>query len=298
MGFFYFLGQKKFYLHLLIAILLTLLLLWGVLQSLAWYTRHGQVYLVPDFKGQTLQQLNAKHYNDYFDLQVIDSVYSQKYEPGAIVMQNPLPDSKVKKGRNIYLTIVAKMPEMVKMPDLKNLSLRQALVLLDENGLEVERLNYIEYFAKNAVVEQLLAADDQPIETGTKLAKGTKINLVVGKGNTPSQIPIPFIIGDKMRDAHTALHYASLNVGNEYYLDGNDTTHARVFKIEPAQMSHSLMNPGDSITIWYRSDENFDFNQYIQQLKDSTAVDSTVIDSASIDTSAVKNPVQPNDSTF
>ncbi|MBN2614369.1 MAG: PASTA domain-containing protein [Bacteroidales bacterium] len=293
MGFFYFLGQKKFYLHLLIAILLTLLLLWGALQSLAWYTRHGQVYLVPDFKGQTMQQLQAKNYGAYFDLQIIDSVYSKKYEPGAIVMQNPLPDSKVKKGRNVYLTIVAKMPEMVKMPDLRNLSLRQALVLLEENGLPVQKLNYIDYFAKNAVVEQLLSTDEQPVEPGTDLPKGTEITLVVGKGNNPTQIPIPFIIGDKMKEAHEALHYASLNVGNEYFLDGNDTAHARVFKIEPAQMSHSLMNPGDSINIWYRSDENFDFKGYIQQLNDTTAADSV-----QIDTSLFKKAMPKNDSLY
>lgn len=292
MGFFYFLGQKKFYLHLLIAILLTFLIFWGVLQSLAWYTRHGQVYLVPNFKGQTLQQLKDKHYNNYFDFQIVDSVYSKKYKPGAIVMQNPLPDAKVKKGRNVYLTIVAKTPEMVKMPDLKNLSLRQALVLLDQNGLVTDKLNYIEYFAKNAVVEQLFAADEEPVEPGTELPKGTKITLVVGKGSNPSQIPIPFIIGDKMKEAHTALHYASLNVGKEYFLDGNDTSHQRVFKIEPGQMSHSLMNPGDSINIWYRSDQNFDFKTYIQQLNDSTAIDSTQMDST-----LSRNPV-PNDSTY
>ena len=178
------------------------------------------------------------------------------------------------------------------MPDLRNLSLRQALVLLDESGLPVRKLNYIDYFAKNAVVEQLLS-DDEPVEPGTVLPKGTYITLVVGKGNNPSQIPIPFIIGDKMKEAHEALHYASLNVGNEYFLDGNDTTHVRGFKIEPAQMSHSLMNPGDSINIWYRSDENFDFKTYIQQLQDTTAVDS-----AQIDSSMLKTPVPKNDSTF
>lgn len=285
MGFFYFLGKRKFYLHVLIAIVLTIVLAWGVLQSLAWYTRHGEVYLVPDFKGKSVQELKQQHYDQYFTLHVIDSMYDQKQTPGSIIMQNPLPGSEVKQGRNIYLTIVAKKPEMVDMPNLKNLSLRQALVTLDEKGLPVASLNYVDYFAKNAVIDQLI--DSSPIEPNTKIPKGTYITLVVGKGNNPGQIPIPFIIGEKLQAAHYALHMASLNVGKEYFMDGDDTAHARVYKTDPSWLSHSLMNIGDSITIWYRSDENFDFQSYIKQLMDTTAVDSTAIDSTAIDSTAI-----------
>ena len=285
MGFFYFLGKRKFYLHVLIAIVLTIVLAWGVLQSLAWYTRHGEVYLVPDFKGKTVNELIKQHYDQYFTLNVIDSMYDQKQAPGSIILQNPLPGSQVKQGRNIYLTVVARRPEMVDMPNLINLSLRQALVTLDEKGLPVATLKYVDYFAKNAVIDQYV--DSLKIEPGTKIPKGTLITLIVGKGNNPSQVPVPFIIGKKLQAAHYALHMASLNVGKEYFLDGNDTAHARVYKTDPPELSNSLMYAGDSITIWYRSDENFDFQSYIKQLTDTTAVDSTAIDSTAVDSIAV-----------
>jgi len=276
MGFFYFLGQKKFYLQLLIAMVLTLVIFWGIFKFLAIFTRHGEVYLVPNFSGQTFQELEQKGFNQYFDLMVIDSVYDVRHAPGSIVMQNPLPGAKVKKGRHVYLTIVAKMPEMVEMPDLRNLSLRQALVLLEGKGLNVKNLQYVDYFAKNAVMEQLL--DSEPVETGTKIRKGTAIGLVVGKGNHPTPVPLPFLIGKKMKEAHAALYYSSLNVGQEYFLDGNDTTHARVYKMEPAFDSHSLLDMGSPVNIWYRSDENFDFKDYIQQiLADTTQQDSVQV---------------------
>lgn len=288
MGFFYFLGKRKFYLQVLIAILLTIFLIWGVLQSLAWYTRHGDVYLVPDFSGKTVSELKQQHYDQYFTLNIIDSVYDKNHAPGSIVLQNPLPGAQVKQGRNIYFTVVAKKPEMVEMPNLKNLSLRQALVTLDEKGLPVATLNYVDYFARNAIIDQLVNGQ-QPIEPGTQIPKGTYITLIVGRGDNPGQVPIPFIIGKKVRDAHEALHYASLNVGKEYFIDGDDTAHARVFKTDPGVLSNSLMNEGDSITIWYRSDENFDFKNYIKQLTDTKAVDSTATDSTTImDTIKVK----------
>lgn len=279
MGFFYFLGQKKFYLQLLIAFVLTLVIFWGVFKFLAVFTRHGEVYLVPNFSGQTLQELNQKDFNRYFDLMVIDSVYDVRHAPGSIVMQNPLPGSKVKKGRHVYLTIVAKTREMVEMPNLRNLSLRQALVLLEGKGLDVKNLQYVDYFAKNAVVDQLL--NGEPVETNTKIPKGTAIGLVVGKGSHPTPVPLPFLIGKKMKAAHGALHYSSLNVGQEYFLDGNDTTHARVYKMEPSFYTHSLLDMGSPVDIWYRSDENFDFKDYIRQmLADSTQQDSIQVQTA------------------
>ncbi len=276
MGFFYFLGQKKFYLQLLIAMVLTLAIFWGVFKFLAVFTRHGEVYLVPNFSGQTVPELDQKDFNQYFDLMVIDSVYDVRHTPGSIVMQNPLPGAKVKKGRHVYLTIVAKTREMVAMPDLRNLSLRQALVILEEKGLNVKNLKYVDYFAKNAVVDQLLNGD--PIETETSIPKGTAIGLVVGKGNHPTPVPLPFLIGKKIKEVHAVLHYSSLNVGHEYFLDGNDTIHARVYKVEPAYHSHSLLDMGSPVDIWYRSDENFDFKDYIQQmLADTTQQDSILV---------------------
>ncbi len=292
MGFFYFLGQKKFYLHVLISIVLTAFIFWGVFKLLAVFTHHGEVYLVPDFSGQTLPELDQKGYNQYFDFIVIDSVYDAGHLPGSVVMQNPLPGSQVKQGRHIYLTIVAKTPAMVTMPDLRNLSLRQALVLLEGKGLRVQKLQYVDYFAKNAVIDQLLHGE--PVETGTKIPKGTAIGLVVGRGEHPTPVPLPLIIGKKMRGAHEALNYASLNVGNEYFIVGNDTVpvndsvfandtvlandtvRARVFRTDPPFMSHSLMDMGSPVDIWYRTDTSFHFQQYIRQMMADTTQQDTV----------------------
>jgi len=225
MGFFYFLGKKKFYLHFLISILLTIALIWGFFKYLDVFTRHGEVYLVPDFSGKMVQDLKEKHFDDYFNLTIIDSVYDKGHEPGSIVMQNPLPGAKVKQGRHVYLTIVAKMPEMVMMPNLRNLSLRQAMVILDEKGLQLGSLEYVKYFAKNAVIDQLLNKD--PIEVGTELPKGTVINLVVGKGEHPGLIPLPVLIGKKINSARHGLHFFLFKVCHRIFIDGNGNYHSK-----------------------------------------------------------------------
>ena len=272
MSFFYFLGRRKFYLHLLIAIALSIFLLWVVLKSMDIFTQHGNVYIVPDFEGQTVVQLSEEGYDDYFIFKVIDSVYFKSKEKGTVVLQNPMPGSKVKQGRHVYLTIVAQTPELVLMPNLKNLSLRQALVTLESNELFVGELEYVQYFARNAVVDQLVG--DEPIEPDTELRKGTTVNLVVGKGDFTAMVPMPFLIALNQMEARKKLHYNSLNVGREYFLDDNDLLYARVYKTDPETLTEDMLMLGQPVNIWYRSDELIDFQEYLKEFDPDTLTEN------------------------
>ena len=268
MSFFYFLGRRKFYFHFLIALCLSIFLLWVVLKSMDIFTQHGDLYIVPDFDGQTLEQLSDRGYNDYFIFEIIDSVYFESKQKGTVVLQNPLPGSKVKQGRHVYLTIVAQAPEIVTMPNLKNLSLRQALVTLESNELHVGKLEYIQYFARNAVVDQLIG--DEPIEPDTELLKGTIIDLVVGKGEFEVLVPMPFLIALTQSEVRNKLHYYSLNVGREYFMDDENIEHARVYKTDPKTLTEDMLILGQPVNIWYRSDELIDFQEYLKEFEPDT----------------------------
>ncbi len=137
MGKLSFLKQKKFYINLLLIVALSFVLLWLTIKMLNIYTRHGKVYEMPDFSGMTTPEVERAYGKDY-NFILIDSIYSKTQAPGTIVQQDPLPGSKVKHGRNVYYIIVAIEPERTNMPNLNNLSLRQALVLLESSGLEVK----------------------------------------------------------------------------------------------------------------------------------------------------------------
>ena len=72
------------------------------------------------------------------------------------------------------------MPEQTKMPNLKNLSLRQAIGLLESNGLDVDFLEYEDYSYKNNIIDQYYKG--KPVAPDTDLVKGSKIVLKVGIG--------------------------------------------------------------------------------------------------------------------
>ncbi|MCF8230422.1 MAG: PASTA domain-containing protein [Bacteroidales bacterium] len=266
-----------FYINLGIAVIITAILFLLVFWVLSIYTRHGDTILVPDFTGSTLEDIRNENLQKEFSFIVMDSVYDPDAEKGSIIQQDPLPYAKVKKGRKIYITIVAKLPEKVPMPNLVDLSLRQALVELKTSDLKVNYLNYVSHFAENAILAQMYLGDT--IKPGTLIKVGTRIDLVIGRGLSNNKVPVPFLIGKKKSRAHDLIYKGTFNIGKEYYLDVEDTSSVRVYKQEPAWDSDTLLPHGDYINIWYRSELNFDFDKYLESLlPDTTAMDSTTLD--------------------
>jgi len=272
MAFFSFLLKGKFYLHLLYAVILTIVLLFLVLQLLKIFTHHNEAYIVPDFSGYSMQDIEDQNFNELFDFTLTDSIYNNDLVPGSIIMQNPSPGSKVKKGRNIYITIVAFMPEMTTMPELKDLSLRQAMALLKLNGLKVNRLRYRPHMAENAVIGQYINEDT--LWADTAILKGSSIDLILGQGRN-IQLPVPFLVGQEVQNAHDMINLSSFNVGREYFLDEAGEGDFRVYRQSPGWKEDSRLYRGDYVNVWYRSDENYNFDSLIDVLRpDTTKMDS------------------------
>ena len=278
----YFLGfliSKRFFKNLSIAFILVMILIFSAIKLLDIYTEHGEEVELPDFLGMTVVQIDSLGYSDNFDFAVIDSVYDENKQGGTIVMQMPRSGSKVKKGRNVYLTVVAMTPELVSMPDLKYLTIRQAVNVLESSKLQVGKLKYVPSFDKNAVLEQIFEGDT--VFPGDTLVKGSVIDLVVGSGDRTYEIPVPFLIGKTREEAIYAINTASFNLGHEIYLDSIvDEEHSKVYMQDPRWDTELPYYPGDSIHLWYRSDDSVDFNLYLQTfLPDSLRTDSLAVDS-------------------
>lgn len=265
---FNFLTKKAFYINLLIIIALVIIIIEVAFFSLKGYTRHGDEIVVPDFVGLNCDSV-LEQYSDVFHFVMLDSVYSKSYPEGSFYQQDPLPNSNVKKGRNLYYVKVSEAPEKVVMPNLRNLSLRQALVSLKANGLKVSELEYVEHFAKNAVVNQYFKGN--VIEPGTEIIKGSAVKLHVGYGRDDKRTHLPNLLTVKKENVKNLLIEASLNIGNENYMDNDDDEKYRVYKMEPAYDIQTLVTLGSTVDVWYRSENQFDFDSYGRELfkKDS-----------------------------
>lgn len=260
MKFFGFLRDKAFYIHLIIIILAVVgifELAFGVLDK---FTRHGEEYGVPNFIGMDYREMEQRYGEDYTFI-LMDTVYVKDFPEGAVYQQDPKPDSKVKKGRNIYYVRTCISPEMVKMPNLRNLSLRQAMVTLNSNGLVVDKLVFVDYFARNAVVNQYI--DDEVIEPDVMVQKGTAVTLEVGYGTGERLTNIPDLVGMSKSQVLSALHNASLNLGNEINVDNAPDSLMRVSAMEPSYNKDVYLELGSSVNVYYRSENVFDFASYL-----------------------------------
>lgn len=261
MDFLRFLKSKTFFKNLTAMTVLTFILIFIAIKMLSWFTKHGQSITLPDFTGLYPDEIfESKQYRN-FDFIIIDSVYDETKEKGSIAAQDPLPESKVKNGRKIYLTILSILPEQVTMPDLTDLTLRQATAILETYGLKIASLKFIPDIGAT-VIEQRYRGNK--IESGEKITKGSKIELLVGSGLSDEKVAVPLLIGKKRQEAITILHSAGLNVGSENYMDGNDTLKIRVFKQSPRPSTVPYKNMGESVDIWYRSETKFNFKEYLK----------------------------------
>jgi eukaryotic-like serine/threonine-protein kinase len=187
MDFFRFLFTKRFLKHFAASVVIAVILIWIAMMMLGVYTKHGDYIMVPDFNGKLMDQLKSNSDYSDFDFIVIDSAYEMDKTKGSVLHQDPFPGSRVKKGRKVYLTIVSSVPEKTTMPDLKFLTLRQAVSVLESSGLKVGKLEYIRTFDEDAVQQQYF--EGRVIQPGTIIQKGSAVNLVVGMGSKGQDIP-------------------------------------------------------------------------------------------------------------
>ena len=234
-------------------------LLGAVLVLLIWmnfYTRHGQARPVPNFIGLTMDQTVKLAKKSRLRYQVIDSIYTTIVPRGCVAEQNPKPGFKVKKWRNVVLTINAFHPEMAAMPNLIDLPKRQAILLAESSGLEIGLLKYRPDLSIDVVIDQQF--NGKNINAGDSLQKGSVIDLVLGKGLSNQRTPVPNLLGMRLDPAKDKILSSSLNLGTFEY-DNTirkeaDTIHAFVYKQNPEFKHDATLQLGYPVYLWLTID--------------------------------------------
>jgi len=279
---FRFLKDKWFYISLIIMLLVVVVTFEFTFNRLDRFTRHGEEIVVPDLTGMNYEEV-VENYSDEYTFQLLDSIYVKDFPEGAVYQQNPAPGSNVKRGRNVYVIRTSIAPEIVLMPNLRNLSLRQAMVSLNAVGLKVDKLEFIDYFARNAVVEQKIKGD--VVAPKQEVVKGTAITLVVGYGNGEKKTNLPDLVGVKLEDVKNQINNASLNIGTEIFIDNDDPKNLYVIRMEPEYSIDKKVPLGSLVNVWYKSIENFDFAWYkYEKFRRDSMVESWRVRKLSTDT--------------
>lgn len=178
--------------------------------SLGYYTRHGSGIPVPKLKGLTIDKAMDILKEQGFGYK-IDSVYVQDVAPGTIVEQDPDPGTNVKESRVIYLTMVTLQAPNVALPDLEQSNYREAMATISNYGLKLGDTTYRSDIARDRILEVRFGG--QVIKAGTKIPKGSRIDLVLGDGEGASEVEIPELVNLDLDAARFAIKGAGLTVG-------------------------------------------------------------------------------------
>lgn len=177
-----FLKSRVFFknLGLILAVAVALVLL--VVLYLRFTTQHGDFVLVPDLSGKPVSEMRELLQEAGLRYEVVDSAnYSPDYPRFSILAQSPLAGTQVKENRKIYLTINPSGYKKVTVPNIVQVTQRNALAMLRAVGLEVQKVTYIDALGKDMVYQ--LKFQGKEIFPGDKLPKTSQVELICGNGN-------------------------------------------------------------------------------------------------------------------
>lgn len=182
MNFFKFMLTKTFWIQVLLAIALVIVLCFAYLFWLDWFTNHDQKIKVPYLQRLTLSEADEKLEELDLRRRIIDSSsYNPDFPPRTIIEQDPAEGSFVKENRQVYIKLNASGFGLVTVPNLVYKTKRQAVPTLEALGFQVGELIYKPDVSFDMVLE--MKYKGRAVEPGERLKKTSIIDLVLGDGN-------------------------------------------------------------------------------------------------------------------
>jgi len=176
-----FLTSKVFFIQVAIALVIIVVLVFGMMRWLRFTTNHNDEITVPDLSKLSVEVAEEKLNALDLEYVLLDTTeYQKEYPKFSVVKQDPIAGSKVKEGRKIYIKVNSDAYRDVIMPDLIEQTLRHAEPTLIALGLELGQKTYKPYLGKDMVLE--MRYKGKKLKAGDKIPKSSKIDLVLGDG--------------------------------------------------------------------------------------------------------------------
>lgn len=187
---------------ILTGVLLALMLNFVIMPE---YTNYKEGVTVPDVTKISLTKAQQKLETYGLRHEVLDRRANASYPANYILEQEPAALQIVKPNRKVYLTVNTEVRPTAVVPDVEDLSLRNARIQIENYGFEVGTISYESSRFRNAVMEQSLAPGDTA-------DKGSVINLVVSDGLGDRMVAVPDVVGLRLTEAQQQLREASLRI--------------------------------------------------------------------------------------
>jgi eukaryotic-like serine/threonine-protein kinase len=250
-----FIKTKTFKVNAFAALGITIFLLLLNTVVLRIYTGHGSSVEIPDLKGKTLREVSNLLGRKDLRYEIRDSVFSLETAPGTVLDQFPKHGMKVKENRIVFITLCAVSQKLIPMPQLTDISYRQATNLMESAGLIAGKIEYKPSEFPNLVLDQRV--NGRTISTGEMVPKGTVIDLVIGSTSDGATSEVPNLFGRNLSEAQLILQEALLNEGTITYdsiITDDEKAKCLIWKQSPDPAEIFEVAKGTSIDIWLTND--------------------------------------------
>lgn len=234
--------------NVLVAVGIIVVLATAALFAVDFYTHHGETLVIPDLRGSYVEEAEQILAKKGLYPQVIDSVYVRNKKLGTIIDQIPAPNSTVKSNRPVYIIINSRKVRQVNLPEISDVSYRQADAMLQSVGLSVASVEYAPSEFKDLVIE--IKFQGRTILPGTRIPEGSSVVLVVGTGTGAVEAKVPALKGMSLEDATINASALSFEIGKVEYdvpPTGNEAKYI-IYRQKPA--AGSSLPSGGKIDIY------------------------------------------------
>ena len=149
--------------------------------SLMIYTKHNRYIEVPNLSGLNLDDAIDVLKKNRLKYEVLDSSKFFAEIPNySVISQIPLDKELVKKNRKIYLNVNPRNFQKVSLPNVIQITKRNAESILTALGFQVLEYNYVDNIGKDMVLDVLY--EGEKILPGQKIPMNSALSLILGNG--------------------------------------------------------------------------------------------------------------------
>jgi eukaryotic-like serine/threonine-protein kinase len=241
-------GGFRQLLRVLAVNIVLLVLLWF---GLSWYSDHDDYITVPDVHQMPVDEAAVLLEGHGLAYLVVDSIYDEKSQGGIIVEQSPAAESKVKEGRQVFLTIYRYQPPMETISIEEGEFAQVALIKLQNKGIRYD----VRYVPNSNMVGSVISITHKGriLKPGDSIRRGDRVVLTVGEASD-GVVQVPDLTGLDFFSAMARLDSLNL-MGQGYFepeaISGGDSALYRVCRQDPPYAADALpVRPGRIVDLW------------------------------------------------
>ena len=175
--------------------------------TLTLLIKSEDIVIVPDLIGKEVVYVLEILTDLGLNTKVKGFEYSEDIPKNHIIFQQPEPSVEIKKGRDIKI-VISKGAKNILMPNLQGLSLQQARIIIEENGLchGEQSVTYSSLFEKDNIIAQVPSP-------GAQITRGGCVNLLLSLGIRPRAYKMPVLNALTLDDAVGLIEKSNLILG-------------------------------------------------------------------------------------